>query len=286
MQCCDWCCQASNCSLRDFGVVIDKQTTHHGLVVVDFSGQFGLIATRLHIDMQQPNVGSAFHVQSRGFEIINNTMYQSGNCTRSQSRVIYMHGSDHGVIAGNTVDWNCAAWSADVSDNVIVENNTFACIAKGPINGGTFIATYDLYHHPSSKWWAVSRNTFSRPVNSTPDSWQFHETITTDAPHSYNMGYIEQIYTVNGTAAVKLGARLRPPVGATIVALGGSGSGQYRLVTGKLPGPYINTYTLSSSFDGWLRPNITKVAALPTAAQKLVVGNSFIGANGHLQFAN
>ena len=47
--------------------------------------------------------------------------------------------------------------------------------------------------------------------------------VTSDAPHSYNMGYVEQIYTVNGTAAVRLGGRLFPPAGATVVALGGSG---------------------------------------------------------------
>ena len=84
---------------------------------------------------------------------------------------------------------------------------------------------------------------------------------------------VEQTYTVNGTAAVQLGGRLHPPAGATVVTLGGPGAGQFRLVTGRLPAPYVNTYTLSAPFDGWLRPNVTKVAALPTAAQKLIVGN-------------
>jgi hypothetical protein len=146
-----------------------------------------------------------------------------------------------------------------------------------------YIATYDLYRHPSAKWWAVSRNTFSRPLQSKSDSWQFHETLTTDAPHSYNMGYIENFYTVNGTAAVQLGGRLFPPAGATVVALGGSGAGQWRLVTGKLPAPYVNTFTISAPFDGWVQANKgsnkqpTMIGALPTAGQKLVVGNTFIG---------
>jgi hypothetical protein len=271
--------------------------------------------------MLQPNVGMAFQIQGTGFELLNNTLTQSGNCSRSESRVIYMHGSQHGVIAGNDVRWNCAAWSADVSDNVVVEDNRFTCINNGTIDGGTYIATYDLYHHPSSKWWAVTRNRFSRPLASTPDSWQFHETVTTDAPHrylslqlvshkasgpekpspfhapgfggstnalipnsvlrvynfSYNMGHVEQLFSVNGSAAVKLGSRLRPPPGATVVALGGSGAGQFRLVTGRLPAAFGNSYTLSAPFDGWLRENITLVAALPTAAQKLIVGNEFIG---------
>jgi hypothetical protein len=88
---------------------------------------------------------------------------------------------------------------------------------------------------------------------------------------------VEELYTVNGTAAVRLGSRLRPPPGATVVALGGSGAGQLRLVTGRLPAPHGNAYTLSAPFDGWLRPNETKVAALPTAAKKLIVGNTFVG---------
>ena len=103
-----------------------------------------------------------------------------------------MHAAQQGLIAGNNVEWNCAAWSADISDNVVVEDNSFTCIANGSVNGGTYIATYDLYRHPSAKWWSVARNTFSRPLESTPDSWQFHETITTDAPHSYNMGYVSR----------------------------------------------------------------------------------------------
>jgi hypothetical protein len=41
--------------------------------------------------------------------------------------------------------------------------------------------------------------------------------------------------------------------------------------------PHGNAYTLSAPFDGWLRPNETKVAALPTAAKKLIVGNTFVG---------
>ena len=247
------------------------------IVVSVRQGHVGLAAKRLSVVMLQPNVGMAFQIQGTGFELLNNSLTQSGNCSRSESRVIYMHGSQHGVIAGNDVRWNCAAWSADVSDNVIVEDNRFTCINNGTIDGGTFIATYDLYHHPSSKWWAVSRNRFSRPLASTPDSWQFHETVTTDAPHSYNMGYVEELFSVNGSAAVKLGSRLRPPAGATVVALGGSGAGQFRLVTGRLPAPFGNSYTLSAPFDGWLRENITMVAALPTAAQKLIVGNEFVG---------
>lgn len=268
---------SSNTSLSDFGVVIAPETTHSELVVVDFNGKIGLVAQRLSIVMKQANVGMAFQIQATGFEVLDNNLTQSGNCSRSEARVIYLHQAEHGRVAGNRVQWNCAAFASDISDNVVLEDNSFTCIAEGPINGGTFLATYDLYRHASSKWWAVSRNNFSRPLDSSSDSWQFHETLTTDAPHSYNMGYVQQSLTVNGTAAVMLGSRMVPPAGATLVALGGSGAGQTRLVTGKLPPPYVNTYTIKSAFDGWLEPQKTMVAALPTAAQKLIVGNTFTG---------
>ena len=56
------------------------------------------------------------------------------------------------------------------------------------------------------------------------------------------MGYIEDISTLNGTgeaseageAVVRLSSRMFPLTGATLVILGGPGSGQERLVTGKL----------------------------------------------------
>ena len=268
---------SSNTSLRDFGVVISPATTHNELVVVDFSGKIGLVAQRLSIVMAQKNVGMAFQLQATGFEVLDNNITQAGACGRSSARSIFLHQAQHGRVAGNVVRWNCNAFASDISDNVVLEDNDFTCIATGAINSGTYISTYDLYRHPSSKWWAVSRNNFSRPLNSSADSWQFHETLTTDAPHSYNMGFVEEIIDVNGTAAVVLGSRMVPPAGATLVALGGSGAGQFRLVTGKLPAPYVNTYTIKSPFDGWLLPQKTMVAALPTAAQKLIVGNSFTG---------
>ena len=63
--------QGSNTSLADFGVVITEETTHSNLIVVDFSGKVGLVAQRLSIVMLQPNVGTAFQVQSSGFELLN-----------------------------------------------------------------------------------------------------------------------------------------------------------------------------------------------------------------------
>jgi hypothetical protein len=142
-------------------------------------------------------------------------------------------------VASNYVEWQCSAFSSDVSDEIIVEDNDFNCTKFGDVNGGSFIATYDLYHHPSSRRWSIARNRFSRPLqnwqNASTDSWQFHETLTTDSPHSYNMGYVQEIMEVNTTtttvggattgtsSAVRLGSRLFPPAGATLLVLGGPG---------------------------------------------------------------
>lgn len=111
--------QESNTSLSDFQVIIAPETTHSGLIVVDFSGsKIGLLVQRLAITMAQPNVGMAVQVQASGFEVRDNNLTQSGNCSRSESRVIYLHAARHGVIAGNDVKWSCAAFSSDISDNV------------------------------------------------------------------------------------------------------------------------------------------------------------------------
>jgi hypothetical protein len=38
-----------------------------------------------------------------------------------------------------------------------------------------------------------------------------------------------------------------------------------------------NVFTIDRPFDGWLVPNASMVAALPTVGRKLIVGNTFIG---------
>ena len=77
------------------------------------------------------------------------------------------------------VEWQCSAFSADISDEIILEDNTFNCTKAGDINGGNFMATYDLYHHPSSRRWSVARNHFLRPLqqwqNATSTNWQVRE---------------------------------------------------------------------------------------------------------------
>ena len=110
-----------------------------------------------------------------------------------------------------------------MSSSIVLEDNQFVCVATGDVNGGNFIASYDLYHHSSSWRWSVARNLFTRPFTEGANTWQFHETLTTDAPHSYNMGPVVAILP-GVLPAVSLSPRMRPLVGATLIALGGPGN--------------------------------------------------------------
>ena len=96
----------------------------------------------------------------------------------------------------------------------------------------------DLYHHASNQRWSIARNNMSRTEGSerTESNWNEKETLTTDAPHSYNMGYVAEIGGPDNTS-VRLWPsvgrhRMFPPAGATLLVLGGPGAGQTRLVTG------------------------------------------------------
>ena len=117
------------------------------------------------------------------------------------------------------------------------------------------------------------RYTFQGQELQLAQNWNEKETITTDGPHSYNMGFVEEI-TNNGTA-VRLSPRMFPPSGATLLVLGGPGAGQTRLVTGRNASGGPHAYTLERPFDGFLVPNVSKLAALPTVGKKLIIGNAF-----------
>jgi len=95
------------------------------------------------------------------------------------------------------------------------------------------------------------------------------------------MGVVEEVSA--GGTEVRLAPRMFPPPGATLVVLGGPGAGQTRLVTtGKVNG----SYSIDRPFDAWLALNVSKVAALPTAGHKLIVGNTFIKTSVVQWFSN
>ena len=264
----------NNASLEAFTLNVTAATNRSFLTVVDI-GRSGATVSGLRIVLEQASAGPAFQVQARGFELIGNTIEQLGACdARNPARILLMHRASVGRIANNTARWLCAAFGADVSDQIIFEDNVWQSTDLDKIIGGNYIASYDLYHHASSRLWSIQRNAFSRPLKTTADSWQFHETLTTDAPHSYNMGVVTA--TEDGGRAVHLTSRMFPPAGATLVILGGPGAGQTRVVTGRSSS---GAYVIDRPFDGWMAPNISMVASLPTVGRKLVVGNRFVGAS-------
>ena len=150
---------AANTTLANFSVVVAETTTKADLVVFDVPRD-GFKATGLSIDMRQPYVGTLFNMQGSGFEILRNSAWQTGNCSRSVARVVMMHKAVHGRIAENHFWWRCAAFGADVTDEVVMEDNVYNCTDSGntSVPGGSFIATYDLYHHPSARFWASSKS--------------------------------------------------------------------------------------------------------------------------------
>ena len=78
----------------------------------------------------------------------------SGKCNENLGACAHAHVRSHfragSPLARNRVRWNCSAFGSDGSDSVVLEDNAFECTNTGAI-GGTYIADYDLYHHPSSK---------------------------------------------------------------------------------------------------------------------------------------
>ena len=126
----------------------------------------------------------------------------------------------HGVIASNIIEWKCAAFGSDISDSVVMEDNTLNCTEESAaaLNAGNYISVYNLHSHPSSRFWSVARNKFIRPpsVFQSPHNWQFCETLTTDAPHSFNMGHVVEVMERSNASqppAVRLSARMGPPTG-------------------------------------------------------------------------
>ncbi len=126
-------------------------------------------ARGLTVRLLAPNVGSAFLLDgARGVEIVGNTISQSGACARGAARVFEGHHVERLRIAANNVHWSCAAFGFDISDAVVIEDNTFngsAYRVGDPTGNG--IWTYDIHgggRRPSSSLWSIARNAFVRPA--------------------------------------------------------------------------------------------------------------------------
>ena len=264
----------SGVSLRDFTLTL-ANTNIAGVAALRASGTQGLLASGLVVTLEAPSGIAVDLERVLGFEVVNSTLGQQGTCEPGVGvlPVLRIHASRFGRLAHNTVKWRCMAFGVDVTDDVVMEENSFERLGDGDVPGGNYISVYDL-HYPSSRYWSIARNTFTRSAASASDAhnWQFHESLTFDAPHSYNMGQVLEV--LDGGRAVRLDARMHPPRGATLLVLGGPGAGQARLVTGRTPDG--RGYALDAPFDPWLTANSSMLGALPTIGEKLVVGNTFI----------
>ena len=184
-----------------------------------------------------------------------------------------MHNARAGLLAGNTILWRCSAYDLDVSDRVIFEDNVVKCTERGVVPHGNSISGYDYPTHPSSRYWSVARNRYSRPAyhKGTEQNWIQRETITTDGPGAFGMG---KIVTMSGTNVTLswLAWVHTPLVGATLVVLDGPGRGQHRLVTGV--GSFNGTVELDAPLDDWVSASNT-VAVLASLGSKLIIGNRF-----------
>ena len=57
----------------------------------------------------------------------------------------------------------------DVSDRVVMEDNTITMTEPGIPPHGNSISGYDYPGHPSSRWWSYARNSMNRPPSSYKD---------------------------------------------------------------------------------------------------------------------
>jgi hypothetical protein len=254
----------------------------------------GFVAAGLNLSLMQAEVSNVFKIEGYGFELINNTMNQEGGCSPHwdwSSSTIRLHSGRAGRLAYNSILWQCIAYGFDVSDQIIFEDNLVKTQNLGILDGSSNSA-YDTgaadgttwEHHPgqnpSSRFWSVARNTFSRPSNQSEKNFpESHETMTTDGPGAFAMA---QVSSAQGTSVkLKWLVWVSPPlVGTTLVVLGGPGRGQTRILVGI--GIVNGSIQLDRPLDGWVAtadgqttetPSI--VAVVPSVGSKLFVGNRF-----------
>ena len=56
---------------------------------------------------------------------------------------LYVHHATQGLVARNTILWQCSAFDMDTTDRVICEDNTFTCTNTGVLPHGNSISGYD-----------------------------------------------------------------------------------------------------------------------------------------------
>lgn len=193
---------SSDVELLDFSLTISEATN-----IAQFSAVFmpssvqRLKVSGVTIHMLQQNVSNAFKIWGSQFEITQSEAHQSGEClwpnygpksdsTPFQpSTLMYMLAAADGWVHSNTFFWRCAFMDLDVSDRVVMENNTIVLTEPGvpphgnSISGYVFVFANDPRNVIRRHWTVVGITQGSiRPIDSgrTPAiQWFARRLLTT-----------------------------------------------------------------------------------------------------------
>lgn len=245
------------------------------------------------IFVTQDDVSNALKVESTGFTVRNTTMHQTGTCddkiTFYGAVTFYMHMATYGVVANNTIFWQCSAFDMDVSASIVFEDNTLVCTNAGVLPHGNSVSGYDWRTRPVSQFWSLSRNSFDRPpfTHGTWQNWVQRETLTTDGSGAYGTGVVVSMAPGDPTA---LNAPTKvvlqwsswssaPLIGTRLVVMAGGGMGQYRSIIA-VDASNNGTVYLDRPLDAHVvvaggpdEPSV--VAVLSSFGAKAIVGNRF-----------
>lgn len=293
----------SGVSLLNLSITIDKTTPtsfgHPPYVGVWMPrGAVQFVARGINVTLSYINVSNAFRIEGHGFELVGNTMLQQGSCggavgdahaRRFQPSVtLYIHAAREGLVARNTIGWRCSAFDMDVSERIQFEENRVVCLTEDTVPHGNSVSMYDYSGAPWSRLWHITRNNFSRPPcrgeigsggqcggKGDRDNWFQRETLTTDGSGAWGVG---RVAAVSGTTInVQWTAWTRTPVpGCRLLVIRGPGTGHSRTV---LATPANGTLVLDAALDGNVVVNASLFAVVTDAADKLIVGNTFLWSN-------
>jgi hypothetical protein len=280
----------SHWSVSDMSIRVEMAAAGQAVIEMQHGGvNFTLHHT--NITMLQRNVSNAVAIFGSGFEIYSNTLAQLGECLWSPygpgsdrskfqySVTMYMVNATDGHVHNNKGYWNCSWMDLDVSNRVVVENNTITCVKKATLPHGNSISGYQWQEYPSTEFWYYARNTMSRPVNNSKTNWVQRETLTTDGSGAWGTGHVIPIRELlNGQAEVKVAwlVEANPPkAGTRALVVSGPGQGQHRKILG-----YDNassTLTLNAAFDEHVGPT-SLMSVVSSFGSKVVAGNTFVWA--------
>eukprot|EP00045_Choanoeca_perplexa_P010870 m.112858 g.112858 ORF g.112858 m.112858 type:complete len:743 (+) comp15422_c0_seq1:1217-3445(+) len=280
----------SHWSVSDMSIRVESAAAGQAVINMQHGGvNFTLHHT--NITMLQRNVSNAVAIFGSGFEIYDNTLAQLGECLWSPygpgsdrsnfqySVTMYMVNATDGHVYNNQGYWNCSWMDLDVSNRVVVENNTIACVKKATLPHGNSISGYQWQQYPSSEFWYYVRNTMSRPANNSKTNWVQRETLTTDGSGAWGTGHMTPTKVLpNGQAEVTVAWLVEanaPKAGTRALVVSGPGMGQHRKILGY--DEASKTLTLNAPFDEHVGEG-SLVSVVSSFGSKVIAGNTFVWA--------